>query len=87
MRHLYRFARRAAAAALGAWCWGACCGTALAQETQSTEGESATAYALPYGLVMAAIVLGLLVVLKSSSRHDREKPEQYKSKDLLSKED
>ena len=39
-------------------------------------------YALPYALVIFAVLLGLLVVLRVSNRRDREKPEEYESKDL-----
>ena len=44
-------------------------------------------YALPYALVILAVLLGLLVVLRASNRRDREKPEEYESNKELSMED
>ena len=32
------------------------------------------------------VFLGLLVALRSTSRRERERPEEYQSKDLLNKE-
>ncbi len=43
---------------------------------------SATDYMLSYLVVVLAIVLGLLVVAKGSSRKDRERPAGYVGKNL-----
>ena len=53
-------------------------GTALAERAapkveQKKEGEYVTSYAL----VMLGILLGLLLVCRSSQRRDRARPEQY----------
>ena len=56
-------------------CWVVSPGVALAQE--ETVGGTATAYTLPYMLVILCIALGMLVVCRSSRRRAREKPQQY----------
>ena len=46
--------------------------------------DTASNYTLPYALVIMTIALGLLVVLHGSSRREREKPEEYRSKETAS---
>ncbi len=76
--------------ALAAWSWTVCYGTALAVPPvpggANEPLDTASNYTLPYALIVMTIFLGLLVVLHGSSRREREKPEEYKSKELL-KED
>jgi hypothetical protein len=57
---------------------------ALAQAPGATKPPepSATDYMLSYLVVVLAIVLGLLVVAKTSSRRDRERPAGYVEKNL-----
>jgi hypothetical protein len=76
--------------ALAAWGWTVGCSHALAQAPAPggtpTTSDSSSNYALPYVLVIMAIALGMLVVLRGSSRREREKPEEYQSKDMLSRD-
>ena len=73
--------------ALAAWSWTACCGTLLAESPlpggSKEPLDTASNYTLPYALIIMTIALGLLVVLHGSSRREREKPEEYQSKELL----
>ncbi len=57
---------------------------ALAQAPNANKPPeaSATDYMLSYLVVILAIVLGLLVVAKGSSRRDRERPAGYVGKNL-----
>ena len=73
-------------AALAAWGWVVSQGTALAAPVPvpADTGEGASnSYALPYAVVILTVILGLLVVLRSSGRRDREKPEEYRSKEEM----
>lgn len=79
MNRLLDFARRFRFAAYAAACWLAAGATALAQAggaEQKTE-EAPPAYVVPYALVILSIGLGLAVVLNSSKRRERAKPEVY----------
>ena len=49
-------------------------------QTTTGGGEVGSAWVMPYMLVIACIILGLLVVLKSSGRRDRAKTEVYGGK-------
>jgi hypothetical protein len=69
-----------------AWLWAACCGLALALPpgpAQPEAADSSSNYALPYALVVLGILLGLVAVLRSTARRERETPEEYQSKDML----
>jgi hypothetical protein len=52
------------------------------QSPLQTTGD-ATAWTLPYAIVMLGIVLGLLVVLRPSHRRERERPEEYVERNIL----
>ncbi len=48
--------------------------------------DSSNNYALPYALVIMVVALGMLVVLRGSIRRERERPEEYQSKDMLARD-
>ena len=75
-------------AVLAAWCWALWGDVALAAGPPRPNDPSETAipYTGPYALVIFSVILGLLVVLRSKERRDRDKPEEYHSLELL-KED
>jgi len=58
---------------------------ALAQAPAAPKPEESglTDYMLSYMVVILGIVLGLLVVAKTSSRRDRERPAGYVEKNIL----
>jgi hypothetical protein len=87
MKHLRTICQAMTWAALGAWCWFLSEGVALAVPPVQPKDSSETtgAFALPYAFVILAFALGILVVVRSANRREREKPEEYQSKDLLSK--
>jgi len=69
-------------------CWAAVCGRALAQpDTGEKKGGGATSWTTSYFLVVLAIGLGLLVVLRSSRRRDRTKPQAYSKLQLVDEEE
>ncbi len=76
-------------ATLAGWIFLAACAAALAQRAVAPEEkpDPHSVYALPYALVILAVLLGLLVVLRASNRRDREKPEEYESNKELNMED
>jgi hypothetical protein len=68
--------------------WVICHGTALAAPPLPAPAEdgvgASNSFALPYALVIMCVVLGMLVVLRPSGRRERETPEEYRSKEMLS---
>jgi H+/Cl- antiporter ClcA len=78
----------AKSAILAVACFAASEGTALAQRTYDTPTETSSSgpYTPAYALLIFGVALGLLVVLKSSNRQDREGPAKYVEKNIL-KED
>jgi hypothetical protein len=79
MNRFLNLARRFRFAAYAAACWLAVGALALAQAGGAGEKTEAEAppYVVPYALVILCIGLGLAVVLNSSKRRDRAKPEVY----------
>jgi hypothetical protein len=70
---------------LAAWVAGA--GFAWAQDKGGAAQESGGVdYTLAYALVILGVVLGLLFVLRSSNRRERERPAGYVEKNLLKEE-
>jgi hypothetical protein len=82
MNHLRSIWRRLNLLAMVAACWLASHGTALAAEAEQERGGGM--WVPYYGLVLLAIVLGMLGVSLGSRRREREKPETY-SKTTLTK--
>ena len=78
---------------LGAWVvgvWAVACSRVWAQrstEPVNPAGGSVTDYTLAYFLVALGIVLGMMFVVRTSSRRERDRPEKYKEKNLLAQED
>ncbi|NQT40743.1 MAG: hypothetical protein HQ581_24830 [Planctomycetes bacterium] len=76
-------------AATVAGCWLATTAAAWAQAKDTAEeGTNAVGvglYAVCYGVVLLCIGLGVMVVLHSSKRRDRAKPEQFEEKKLYGK--
>ena len=70
----YKFLRLSA---LAFACWAAVQAPALAQAAKEEVDDKGGNWVMPYALVLMGIGLGLLVVLRSSRRRDRAKPEQY----------
>jgi hypothetical protein len=71
--------------------WLITAGLALAQPNQPASsggggGGDSMAYVLPYMVVILALVLGMLVVARSSSRREREKPAGYVEKKVMGDE-
>ncbi len=77
-------------AAPAAWGWVVCHGTALAAPPLPAPVEdgvgASNSFALPYALVIMVVALGMLVVLRGSMRRERERPEEYQSKDMLARD-
>ena len=72
--------------------WLALHGAALAQRQppiKPIEGQNlnSTVYVMAYGLVLLGIVLGMLLVCRSSNRRERARPEQYAESKVLKPED
>jgi hypothetical protein len=90
MKYLHTISGVMTWTALAAWGWTLACSHALAAApvpgAAPEAGDSSTSYALPYALVIGAVALGMLVVLRASSRREREKPEEYHSKDMFSRD-
>ena len=85
MKTVCTIGRALARAMLAGWILLAGWAPALAQAPGPPGEEKpdpTSVYSLPYALVILAVLLGLLVVLRASNRRDREKPEEYESKDL-----
>ena len=79
-------------AALAAACWLLGCGLARAAfpppAAKANPIDPSAAYAVPYGVVILVIFVGLAVVLRPSRRRDRQKPEGFRSlTDELQEED
>ncbi len=76
--------------ALAAWGWTVACSHALALPPAPggapAAADSSNNYALPYALVIMVVALGMLVVLRGSMRRERERPEEYQSKDMLARD-
>jgi len=66
---------------LAALLWTAIHGTALARggapKQEDDGGGGASAWTMPYFLVILAIGMGMLAVCRSSRRRDRARPESY----------
>ena len=84
MNHLRSIWHRLHRLAMVAVCWLALHGTALAAEEESERGGGM--WVPYYGLVLLAVVLGMLGITLSSRRREREKPETY-SKNLPTKKE
>jgi hypothetical protein len=85
MSHLRSLFRTLKPAVLALACWAAACVAALAQAPAEPSGGEggATDYTLAYTVVILGVALGLLVVLRASTRREREKPEGYVQKTVL----
>ncbi|OHB70114.1 MAG: hypothetical protein A2V70_03655 [Planctomycetes bacterium RBG_13_63_9] len=86
-RSLWRALKRLALAAV---CWGTLYGPVLAREAKKTEekeGGGSTLWTIPYFLVILGVGLGLLVILRSSRRRDRARPQAYASGQLAEDEE
>ncbi len=76
---------------VAATAWLMAAGIAFAQPNQpagtgATSGGDGTAYMLPYMVVILALVLAMLVVARSSSRRERERPAGYVQKKIMEDE-
>jgi hypothetical protein len=76
---------QSAGLAVAAWMGGAA--MALAKDTPGASAtESSSAWVAAYMIVLLVVSLGLIVVVKSSGRRDRAKPEAYAEAKPLPKE-
>ncbi len=71
MRNLRAICRNLRIIVLAAVCWLAAYSTAWAQESDRSGGKAGWIFA--YALVILGVVLGMLLVCKSSRRRDRPK--------------
>ena len=63
---------------VAAVCWLAACGPALAAaDTEGKKGGGATAWTMPYFVVVLGVALGMMLVCRSARRRDRAKPQTY----------
>ena len=61
-------------AALG---WATAHAAAVAKDAEPAEADKGGTWVLSYALVLLGIGLGMLIMLRSSRRRERAKPEQY----------
>lgn len=85
MISLRRIARLAVLVAVS---WTVAASWAFADRSTSAVPDkgSLTDYTLAYFLVGLGIVLGMLFVIKTSNRAERDRPAQYKAKNILEKD-
>ena len=82
MSHLRSIVQTLKTLAAAAGCWMALHGTVLAKAKKVKEETGGSpSWLLPYSLILFAVVLGMLVVCRSSRRKDRAKPETYSGAD------
>lgn len=67
--------------------WAAVVETALADRAEDTPPSGGfTDYTVAYFLVLMGIMVGLLLVLRSSNRREEEGPQQYVEKNVVKEE-
>ena len=75
MKHLRAIANTVSRAALAAAGWLLCCELARAAfpppQAKASPNDTSAAYAVPYGIVILVIFVGLAVVLRPSRRRNR----------------
>ncbi len=79
MRTILRLARLAI---LSAAAWAASTSAAFAERMPDTPQKTGYDYTFAYGLVLLAIILGLLCILRPSGRQREAGPQQYVAKNL-----
>jgi len=80
MNRLRSVGRRLRFVVVAAALWLAGPAAALAKAAKTAQEETKggpTSWTFPYFLLLLGVGLGLLVVLRSARRREREKPEQY----------
>jgi hypothetical protein len=86
MKPLQSLWRTVKLAALALICWAATSSILLAAEDDPSKNKGSGDYTLAYFLLILGVVLGMLVVLRSSNRRERESPEGYVQKNILKEE-
>jgi hypothetical protein len=88
MRNLQSIRRtvQSALLAVAAWLGGAAMVLAKDGAGGASAAESSSAWVVAYMIVLLVVSLGLIVVVKSSGRRDRAKPEVYAEAKPLPKE-
>jgi hypothetical protein len=90
MRNIQSIRRTVQSVFLAVAAWTGCAAMVLAQGAPGAKGASATesssAWVAAYMIVLLVVSLGLIVVVKSSGRRDRAKPEVYAESKALPKE-
>ena len=81
MTPLRSICKRVKLAALAVACWLAVYSPALAQPKPEEGGEEGGSWMMSYGLVLLGIVLGMLVVCRSSRRWERAQQEMFGDSD------
>ena len=67
--------------------WAAVVESALADKSaDAPQSGGFTDYTVAYFLVLMGILVGLLLVLRSSNRHEQEGPQQYVEKNVAKEE-
>jgi hypothetical protein len=87
MWNLQSIRRTMQSACLAVAAWMGCEAMVLAQATHGVSAtESSSSWVAAYMIVLLVVSLGLIVVVKSSGRRDRAKPEVYAESKVLPKE-
>jgi hypothetical protein len=71
---------------VAAWMCGVATASAQGIPPKPSAAESGGSWVMAYMLVLLVITLGLIIVLKSSGRRERAKPETYGEAKTLPKE-
>ena len=87
MRNLQSICRTVQSACLAVAAWMGCQAMVLAKDNPGASAtESSSSWVGAYMIVLLVVSLGLIVVVKSSGRRDRAKPEVYAEAKPLPKE-
>ncbi len=87
MRNLQSIRRTVRSACLAVAVWLGCQAMVLAQAAHGPSAtDTSSSWVMAYMMVLLVVTLGLIVVVKSSGRRDRAKPEVYAEQKPLPKE-
>lgn len=81
MPRLYPIAKKIKLAAMAVVCWLAVYAPVMAQAKPEEKEEGSGTWVMSYGLVLLGIVLGMLIVCRSSHRRQRAQQEMFADSD------